>query len=76
MPVRTFASSLSCSIVTGAPSSAPIEESQKRENAELRRVNEILKAASAFFAAELCATRRRSDRVEVGDLRRRAVAAV
>ena len=25
----------------------------KRENAELRRVNEILKAASAFFAAEL-----------------------
>ena len=25
----------------------------KRENAELRRANEILKAASAFFAAEL-----------------------
>lgn len=25
----------------------------KRENAELRRVNEILKTASAFFAAEL-----------------------
>lgn len=25
----------------------------KRENAELRRVNEILKAASAFFGAEL-----------------------
>lgn len=25
----------------------------KRENAELRRTNEILKAASAFFAAEL-----------------------
>ena len=24
----------------------------KRENAELRRANEILKAASAFFAAE------------------------
>jgi transposase len=47
----------------------------KRENAELRRANEILKAASAFFAAELCATRRRDDRVEVRDLRRRAVAA-
>ncbi len=47
----------------------------KRENAELRRANEILKAASAFFAAELCATRRRGDRVEVGDLRRQAVAA-
>jgi transposase len=25
----------------------------KRENAELRRANEILKAASAFFGAEL-----------------------
>jgi transposase len=25
----------------------------KRENAELRRANEILKAASTFFAAEL-----------------------
>jgi transposase len=25
----------------------------KKENAELRRANEILKAASAFFAAEL-----------------------
>ena len=36
----------------------PTEESAeikrlKRENAELRRANEILKAASAFFAAEL-----------------------
>jgi transposase len=28
----------------------------RRENAEPRRANEILKAASAFFAAELCAT--------------------
>jgi transposase len=34
----------------------------RRENAELRRANEILKAASAFFAAELCATRRDVDR--------------
>lgn len=31
-----------------------------RENAELRRANEILKAASAYFAAELDPTRRRS----------------
>jgi hypothetical protein len=28
----------------------------RRENAELKRANEILKAASAIFAAELCAT--------------------
>ena len=34
----------------------------KKENAELRRADEILKSASAFFAAELCATRRRADR--------------
>ncbi|GAB2638570.1 transposase [Nocardioides ginkgobilobae] len=34
---------------------AEVEELKrlKRENAELRRANEILKAASAFFAAEL-----------------------
>jgi transposase len=32
----------------------------KRENAELRRANEILKAASAFFAAELDRPHRRS----------------
>jgi transposase len=30
----------------------------KRENAELRRANEILKAASSFFAAELDRPRR------------------
>jgi transposase len=30
----------------------------EREVRELRRANDILKAASAFFAAELCATRR------------------
>ena len=29
------------------------QQKLKRENAELRRANEILKAASAFFAAEL-----------------------
>jgi transposase len=32
----------------------------KQENAELRRANEILKAASAFFAAELDRPRRTS----------------
>jgi transposase len=37
-------------------------ERLRREYAELRRANEILKAASAFFARELCATRRRVDR--------------
>ena len=31
----------------------------RKENAELRRVNEILKAASAFFAQEIDPTRRR-----------------
>ena len=47
----------------------------KRENAELRRANEILKAASTFFAAELCATRRRVDRGRVRDRSCRVVAA-
>jgi transposase len=32
-----------------------------KENAELRRANELLKAASAYFAAELDPTRRRHD---------------
>jgi transposase len=32
----------------------------RQENLELRRANEILKAASAYFAAELDPTRRRS----------------
>jgi transposase len=31
----------------------------RKENAELRRANEILKAASAFFAQEIDPTRRR-----------------
>ncbi len=34
----------------------------ERENRALRRANAILKSASAFFAAELCATRRDGDR--------------
>ena len=35
-------------------------ERLRAENAELRRVNEILKAASAYFASEHDQTRRRS----------------
>ena len=41
----------------------------------LKRANEILLAASSFFARELCATRRRDDRGGVRDLSRLAVAA-
>ena len=35
-----------------------LEENRRlrKEVAELRRVNEILKAASSYFAQELCAT--------------------
>jgi transposase len=46
----------------------------ERENRELRRAN-VLKAASAYFARELCATRRRVCRGVVGDHLRRVVAA-
>ena len=42
---------------------------------ELRRANEILLAASSFFARELCATRRRVIREVVRDHFRWAVAA-
>jgi transposase len=44
------------------PSTSELEEVRRlrRENAELRRANEILKAASAYFASELDPTRRRS----------------
>ncbi|MGI5186168.1 transposase [Dactylosporangium sp. CA-152071] len=43
---------------TDRPSSDLLDENRRlaRENAELRRANEILKAASAYFASELCAT--------------------
>ena len=47
----------------------------EREVRELRRANAILKSASAFFAAELCATRRCGDRGVVRDRPRWAVAA-
>ena len=39
----------------------------KREVAELRRANAILRSASVFFAAELCATRRHVYREVVRD---------
>ena len=44
------------------PTSGEVEELRRlrKENAELKRANEILKAASAFFASELDPTRRRS----------------
>ncbi|GIF09956.1 transposase [Actinoplanes siamensis] len=44
------------------PTSDMLEENRRllKENAELRRANEILKAASAYFASELDPTRRRS----------------
>ena len=44
---------------TNTAEAARIRELE-RENAELRRANEILKAASAFFAAELDRPHRRS----------------
>lgn len=44
------------------PSTDMIEENRrlKRENAELKRVNDVLRAASAYFASEIDPTRRRS----------------
>ena len=44
------------------PTTAQAEELRRlrKEVTELRRANEILKAASAFFASELGPTRRRS----------------
>ena len=44
------------------PTTAEQEELRglRKENLELRRANEILKAASAYFAQELDPTRRRS----------------
>ena len=44
------------------PTSDMVEENRRlrQENAELRRVNEVLRAASAYFASELDPTRRRS----------------
>ena len=47
----------------------------EQEVRELRRANDLLKRASVFFAAELCATRRRVYREVVRDHFRWAVAA-
>jgi len=47
----------------------------EREVRELKRANEILLAASSFFARELCATRRLDDRGRVRDRPCWAVAA-
>ena len=47
----------------------------EQENRELKRANEILKRAAAFFGAELCATRRQMDREVVRDRLCWAVAA-
>ena len=42
------------------PATAMVEENRRlaRENAELRRVNEVLRAASAYFASEIDPRRR------------------
>jgi transposase len=44
------------------PSTDMAEENRrlKRENAELKRVNEVLRAASTYFASEIAPTRRTS----------------
>jgi len=47
----------------------------RKENVQLKRANEVLRTASAFFAAQLCATRRDVDRGVVKDHFRRAVVA-
>ena len=43
---------------TDRPTTDMLEENRRlqRENAELRRVNDVLRAASAYFASEMCAT--------------------
>jgi len=44
------------------PTTDMVEENRRlqRENAELKRVNDVLRAASAYFAGEIDPTRRRS----------------
>lgn len=44
------------------PTTDMVEENRRlrRENAELRRVNDVLRAASAYFASEIGPTRRTS----------------
>jgi transposase len=47
---------------TDRPATDMVEENRRlrRENAELKRVNEVLRAASAYFAAEIGPARRTS----------------
>ncbi|MFD8218350.1 transposase [Streptomyces sp. NPDC059697] len=48
----------------------------REENAQLKRANDVMRTASAFFAAQLCATRRDVDREVVkGHFRQAVVAA-
>lgn len=44
------------------PTTDMVEENRRlrRENAELRRINDVLRAASAYFASEIDPTRRTS----------------
>ncbi len=51
---------------TTTAESAKVKELERKVK-ELERANEILLAASSFFARELCATRRRVDRGRVRD---------
>ncbi len=55
--------------VRSGPTSEELAEIKRlrSEVRDLREANEILKAASIFFAGELCATRRRVDRGRVKD---------
>ena|SRR6056297_3251397 len=54
-----------------APGATSVEQARikelEQENRELRRANAILKSSATFFAAELCATRRRVCREVVRD---------
>jgi transposase len=52
----------------GVPGSESVRVRElEQEVRELRRANEILRRAAAFFGAELCATRRRGGREAVRD---------
>ena len=63
--------------VRSGPTSEELAEIKalKAQVRDLTEANEILRAASIFFAGELCATRRRVDRGRVRDRSCRAVAA-
>lgn len=75
--VREWVRKAPSATAPGAGVADPGEEvrSLRREVAELKRANGILKATSAFFAAEMCATRRQIYREVVRDHLRRVVVA-